>query len=197
MVVFETFEGDNDYIEIRYTDLMMIVTFEERKNNDIAQETYKIHWALNEYTRKNDLRFIGAIGIRKDSILGKFILNNKNRERYVNKDLLITYDNIVNALNIAMFEDNEIVKDILPLFKNREQGFYDELSKKYDDSVLKYIMNNRSFGRYLSKIDGKTEYKPSMYGYENGKIIRIGYVEPKDENLEETSKESANVKVKK
>lgn len=195
MVIFETFEGDSNYIEISYSNLLMITTLEERKNIDIAQEAYKISWDLNDYARKNNLGYISAVAIRKDSTLGQFLLNHPNRDKYMNRDSLITYNDIVNALNIAMFEDNEIVSKILPLFKNREHDFIDELAKTYSQDVLDYIVNNKDFGDYLSKIDDPEERKISMYGYVDGKIVQVGNYHVTNDNQEESTNIKKKVKV--
>lgn len=196
MIKFGTYEGDNNYLVIRRTDLVMTIVFEEKSNNEISQVASEILSKLLNYEFENKVRLTGAIAIRKDSILGQFLLNNSDRTKYINRDLLIAYEDITNALNIAIFENNEIYNEIIPLFRNREQDYYDELSKKYSEDVLNFVINNRNFGRYLSKEDGEHETKVQMYAYEDDKITLIGKEIVPTDSLEESHTTKKKVKNK-
>lgn len=83
----------------------------------------------------------------------------------------IYYVQIIEALKISIFENNEIFNKIIPMFRDQVQGSKEELSKKKDKNILDYISKNDNFEEFLSKQD--EDYKEpnvEFTVYENGEF---------------------------
>ena len=85
-------------------------------------------------------RFIfDSISVRKDSILGNYILKNPNMfQEY------ISYNDVVGAFNVSIFTGNEKMSNkLMGLFLGQKYGTRSELEKYCSDNVLDYIGKNR------------------------------------------------------
>jgi len=107
------------------------------------------------------------VAIPKESLVGEFLLNNYDNKKIINLDEYISYDDIVNAYNIAVYDDNcKMSNRLFFLFKERNSGFVSELKEQKDEKAINYILEHRDFDMYLKK--RYNEYEPSEYlVYEN------------------------------
>ncbi len=122
------------------------------------------------------------IAIRCDSNLGGYLLSNFDNVNIINDDLNVSYEKVVSALDIAIFEDKcKLVNKIMPLFKGRVSGFKGELIGKYDEAVLDYILNNPDYKMYLEKMDYECKefivyedgfYSKKTLGKTNNKVMQ-------------------------
>lgn len=122
------------------------------------------------------------IAIRCDSNLGGYLLSNFDNVNIINDDLNVSYEKVVSALDIAIFEDKcKLVNKIMPLFKGRVSGFKSELIGKYDEAVLDYILNNPDYKMYLEKMDYECKefivyedgfYSKKTLGKTNNKVMQ-------------------------
>ena len=84
--------------------------------------------------------------------------------------MLITYEKVINAFNIAAFEGNDMTDKILVLFREQACGSKKDLMKKYDENVLDYILEHDSF---YGLARTETKINPQEYlVYEDGKCIK-------------------------
>ena len=110
------------------------------------------------------------VAIPKESLVGEFLLNNYDNKKIINLDEYISYDDIVNAYNIAVYDDNcKMSNRLFFLFKERNSGFVSELKEQKDEKAINYILEHRDFDLYLKK--RYNEYEPLEYlVYENGEF---------------------------
>ena len=91
-----------------------------------------------------------------------------------NEDSFIYFNQIKNAMNIAIYQGNEIYKQIIPLFRNEGSSSKEELAKKYDERILDYILTNDNFDKFLREYENteeELEKEPTEYVvYENGEF---------------------------
>lgn len=178
-MTFKTNRDNNDYIMINAKiDLGMLI-FEDKITEKIKNEVGFIYSSLFKYEYDMKCSYISDIAINKNSDLVKFLIEKASVYNFGNEDLIVDYDKVVNALNIAIFEENPIAKSILPLFKNQVSGKKDELVEQYNKEVIEYILENEDFNYYIENINGT--YKPEEYiVYENGEFTKkILLTEPK------------------
>ncbi len=106
--------------------------------------------------------------IKKDSHLGQYLL--KNAKCNENTNVYISFQNIKEALLIAMYEDNaKVANKILPLFQNHYYGKKEDLLKRFprDEEILDYIAKNNDFSSYVIK----EKQDNSFIVYEEGNWI--------------------------
>ena len=141
-------EIDDEYLEY---DCLKDNSSLENVEKEVLQEFVKQDLALLNYS-KTVGRGITKLTVRKDSIIGRYLLSCQDEQRVLNTSKYIDYDKIVNAFNVAIFSnDLETSKLIYPLFINKEEGTYKTLSDKYDLTTINYILDNPSFKAYLEK----------------------------------------------
>lgn len=149
-------EIDDEYLEY---DCLKDNSSLENVEKEVLKEFVKQDLALLNYS-KTVGKGITKLAVRKDSIIGKYLLSCQDEQRVLNASKYIDYDKIVNAFNIAIFSsDLETSKLIYPLFINKEEGTYKTLSDKYDLTTLNYILDNPSFKTYLKRDDSTSETK--------------------------------------
>lgn len=130
---------------------------------EIQKEMDNLWRAVIDYESKSKDMILDIV-VRKDSLLGKYLLSSSKVE---NLDDVFYYEDVIDALNIAIFENNPIFKQIIPLFQNQIEGCKDKLSRIYGSEVIEYISKNNDFDVYLKQVNNK--YKPNQYlVYENG-----------------------------
>jgi len=135
---------------------------------------------VKDYEIKN-VRAARNLVIRKDSLLGAYILNLPS-EKMANFDNEVTFDDVINALNIAIFENDSIAKDIVVLFQKQVSGSKMDLVSEYGLEVIEYILKNNNFGIYLEKLNG--EYLPEEYlVYEYGRLIKRTILKPQNQKI--------------
>ena len=170
MVKFRTNIDNDEYITINKNDLLLLVVVEENPI-EIRNEANAIFSETLGFQKNNRVPYISEIELRKDSLIGKFLLENGMSDKIRNEDLYVYYEDVVNAFNIATFENNSIFHILSRLFKKREEGSTIELSNKYGTEVINYISNNKDFNTYLKKIDGTYQTKEYIV-YEDGEFYK-------------------------
>lgn len=170
MVKFRTNVDNDEYITINKSDLMLIVVMDENPQEikDIAND---IFCETLIFQKNNRVPYITEIELRKDSLIGNFLLENGMSKKIRNDDLYIYYKDVINAFNIASFEDNKIMHLLLGMLRKRVEGSNLELSNIYGNEVINYISNNKDFNIYLNKIDGKYGIKEYIV-YEDGEFSK-------------------------
>lgn len=170
MISFKTNIDNDEYLVLNGKIGLSLLFIVESIPQEIKDEAQQMYFDLFEYERENQARYINEISILKKSKLGKYLMHTTDPE-ISNNDEVISYNKIVNAFNISVFENDSIASEILPLFKCQVHGTKIELSKKYDETLLNYILEHPDFETYLQKINGT--YKPIKYVvYENGKYTK-------------------------
>lgn len=152
---YSTNKDNEDYLMVNVRkDLDGLFT--ESIPENIKKETEQIVSIFSQYQKENNDTFFQKIALRKDSVLGKFILSHP--EIFFNDDDYISYDKIVNAYNVAVFEnDDKMANKILPLFKSRMSGMKEEFSS-FPEKVISYISRNFDFYYYLNSKDNVYQY---------------------------------------
>lgn len=154
-------------VPVKY-GLELFLVDDERIDSDVYRELQSVYYGLFHFEKEQGIYVRDDIALRKDSILGHFILSHP--ESFINDDTDITYKKIVDAYSVATFEDNtKMANKILPLFKGRVSGRKDELADVCDLKILDFILNNGDFNKYLDKLDGKVDQQKRYVVYENGK----------------------------
>lgn len=192
MVSFKSNKDNDEYIMIDVLTGIGVLLANRDKylvSDDVFNEISDIYFTAFDREVRKELKWndIGTIALRKDSLLGQYLINNADDVKIQNMDLYISYEKVVNALNIAMFEnDCKISNKILPLFKEQISGIKDELETYCSRNVIEYILKNNDFKTYIEKYNG--EYKPDEYiVYEEGEIFRKDLVNSKNKLKEKTS----------
>ena len=171
MLNFKTHIDNKNYLLFDGIITLSCLMADDEIPDNIKNIAGTIFSDIFEYERNNRLEHISDIAIRKDSILGKFLIERASEFKFCNKDLIVSYEKVVNAFNIAIYENNAIAKEILPLFRNKVSGIKEKLQKEYGFEIIEYILNNDDFYYYLEVIEGK--YNPQEYFvYENGIISK-------------------------
>lgn len=172
-------------IPIKINGLSLFLDEDEQISSDVYKELQSMYFGLFQFEKEQGVYIKDDIALRKDSIIGSFILSHP--ENFINDDTDVTYKKIVDAYSVATFEDNtKMANKILPLFKGRVSGRKEELVDVCDLKVLDFILENGNFQEYLNKLDG-IDITPKRY------------VVYEDENyfFSDLNKEKTPVKVKK
>lgn len=160
-------EIDDEYLEY---DCLKDNSSLENVEKEVLQEFVKQDLALLNYS-KTVGRGITKLAVRKDSIIGKYLLSCKE-EMALNISKYIDYTKVVNAFNISIFSsDLEMSKAIYPLFINRVEGTYQILSNQYDLSTIDYILANSSFKNYLDGTNNSLEDTAYHVVYEDDRCF--------------------------
>ena len=171
MITFR--EVNDEYLEYDcLKDTSELVSQLNGKDIDktVLQEFIKQDIALFDYSKKIR-KSITKLVIRKDSIIGEYLLSCKVEDRVLNSSKYIDYDKVVNAFNVSIFSSNlEMSKSIYPLFMNKVEGTYQNLSNKYDFNTIDYIIANPSF-KDLKEIDEIKKESTYHVVYEDGKCF--------------------------
>lgn len=180
MIRYKTHPDNENYILIGIKTNIAMLLFSNRLDGKIEEELEEIYYGSLKYLNYND--FTGDIAIKKDSLLGEYILTEYSDS---NEDLNITHEKIRNALDIAMFEEDEISNLIFPLFKNLVSGKINELEEIYNKDVLEFISKRNDFKLYIDKLTGTYQGRDDLI-YDNGIFKMNLYEELKKENIKKT-----------
>ena len=167
MVKFRTNIDNDEYITIDKTNLMMLVVMDETPQeikdvaNDIFVETLY-------FQKNNRITYISEVELRKDSLMGKYLLENGISKKIRNDDLYVYYNDVINSYNIASFERNSVMHLLLCMLRERVEGYTFDLSKKFGNDVIDYISNNKDFNVYLEKLDGTYKTKELLMSVGTG-----------------------------
>ena len=180
MVKFYTNRDNSDYIMLDVgRSIYNLATNSHYKLSKDAYDEVRDIWLKSFRTDSIvEIGVFNEVAIHKNSILAKYLLEHSNHKNVINLDEYVSYDKVVNALNIAMFQDDcKMSNKIYELFRQRTSGFKDDLEQLgYCSKVIDYILNNNNFMVYLEK--STSEYVPSSYVvYEEKKFNKRPLVE--------------------
>ena len=178
MIRYKTHPDNNKYLVIDIKTNISTILFSNNIPKNIEEELEHIYYGSLAYL--NDSDYTGNIVIRKNSLLGEYILTYYCEG---NDDLNITHEKIRDALNIAMFEEDDISNLIFPLFKNLVSGKIDELLEKYDKNIINYIAKRNDFKLYIDKLTGSYHGKQDLI-YDNVLVKKNLYEEFQKKNKE-------------
>lgn len=170
---FESNIDNDEYIMINIHELLPLAEMIQQNYNDsieISKEVYNIFNQLHKEVLVNNFGHISHIAIRKDSLLGQFLIKNTDFNKIYNKDLIVSYEKVCNAYLVATYENNCKMANKISIFlKGQIEGTKQELINKENqnsEEVVNYILKNDNFKLYIEKMNG--EYKPKEYiVYEN------------------------------
>lgn len=180
-------EVNDEYLEydiLKNTSEMIFQFSGEEINKKVVKEFIEQDLAIFEYS-KTVGKDISKLAIRKDSLIGRYLLACKDKERVLNISRYVDYDKLVNAFNISIFSKNSKMSESLyPLFINRTEGTFEELSsKKFDLNTIEYILTNPSFKKYLSDIDNMEKEPVTHVVYENGRCFEKNFDAKKNPSI--------------
>jgi len=176
MITFRNNKDNNEYLMINALVDGGILIVSDNLPTDVLNEIQKMYFELFTFQKElNQNKLIkktrvDEVAFKRNSLLGQWLMKNYDQKKIIYKDLFIYYEKVVNALNIAIFEDNEIAKKIIPLFKNQVNGDKYDLLKEHDEEVLDYILNCDNF---YEKIEGKEKELEEYIVFENGEYKKI------------------------
>ena len=127
-------------------------------------ELEKMYLDIFVFEKKLDIK-ASEISFRKDSILGKWLLENYDQERIIYDNLYISIEKIEQSILIAIIENNRIVSRIIQLFNDKAVGYKNELLESYEEEVLEYILEHDNYENWLGY--NSKENKQSIV-FENG-----------------------------
>lgn len=122
MVTFKINRDNNDYIMINSKINLGLLIVDNKIPEDIKKEAGFIYSSILKYEHETKSDYISDIAISKNTNLVEFLIEKASVYDFNNEDLMVDYDKVVNAFNVAIYEDNPIAKEILPLFKNQVSG---------------------------------------------------------------------------
>lgn len=148
-------KDNDDYLMIDIRGDFGNLIMEDIPQN-IQKEIRQAFLDFFQYQKENESKVLETVALRKDSVLGQFILSSS--DLFFNDDNYISYEKVVNAYNIAVFEnDDKMANKILPLFKNRMSGMKEEFSD-FPEKVISYISRNADFYHHLKSKDNIFQY---------------------------------------
>ena len=182
-MIFHEIKENPNYIlvEVKHELLTLILRLNEKGIDlKVLKEMRFIHEKLFEFEEQVGY-YLDYAAIRKDSIVGEYLINHIDGRDIINESLLISLKKITKALRVTLLEKNqEMFYLLFPLFKNIECGIYDDLKKYYSEDALNYILEHDSFQEYLQNNNGKNKqyvvYEDGKYfkNLSNNKVKKIG-----------------------
>lgn len=188
IIRYKTNKDNKDYIVIDGKDTAFTLflsiedgSIENKVSSQFSENLNEMYGNLFNYEKEKNIGYISEISIPKASELGIFLLENTDMQDIIDEDKEVSYEKVVNAFNIAMFEENPIAPHIRPLFQGQVSGTVEQLSLMYPKELLTYILENPSFEAYLRKFNGEYE-EPTVYTvYENGEFSQKQFSKPQNE----------------
>lgn len=175
-ITYKEIKENKDYIlvGVRFDLLLLAAELEELKIHfEIEKIIFDMHHKLYEFERQ-EKKYIDYVAIRKDSLIGNYLITHTDGNHVINESRYIDFKKVTDAFNIATLEDNDKMVDLLlPLFKNRENGTFEELEKRYSEELLNYILEHDSLKEYLNEMDGIESSREKEYIiFENGEYSK-------------------------
>ena len=164
MISYRENVDNKEYIDIISAKVGLgCIVVDENISEVIRNEANEIYRKLFVFERTNRLGYVVNITLKKDSLLGEFIINNSK--------IYIKYDDIINAYNVAVYENNPIAEQLLPLFRENVCGYIDDLINIYNKDLIFFIVNCVDFKMLADK--NKKENKVVVYenGYYEYKVL--------------------------
>lgn len=147
--------------------------------NELSQMYFNSHQFESKLPENKVMKNTRAdnIAFRKDSLLGIWLLENYDQEKIIYENQFVYYEKVVNALNIALYENNDIADKIMPLFQTRLTGSKKELIKQYEEEVIDYILTHDNFYEWINKDERESvEYIVFENGEYSKKKLSTGKV---------------------
>ena len=173
MIFFERNKENSNYLMIGpKTNLgILLIDDDIELPQEVKEEVNCMYFDLFSFEKENKTGYVSEVAFLKDSVLGKYLIENNGKNGIVNLDLEMTYEKVINAFNISVFEDNPIQQKILPLFKGQVMGTKEDLVKEYDEDVIEYILEHTSFEDYLNGNNG-VKNNTTYVVFENGEYTK-------------------------
>lgn len=156
MVKFYKNRDDDNYIMVDAKSISDLLADDDFKMHcKVYAEACDVYAMSFNKTLIKTFGYVKEIAIKKDSLLASYLISCADGERILNCDEYISYDKIVNALSIAMFNDDyKMSNKVFALFKSQVSGTKSELSEKYCLKAIEYILENDDFKTYIDKYNG-------------------------------------------
>lgn len=178
-MIFHEIKENPNYIlvEVKHELLTLILRLNEKGIDlKVLKEMQFIHEKLFEFEEQVGY-YLDYATIKKDSIVGEYLINHIDGRDIINESLFISLKKINNALRVALFENNEeMVHSLFSMINRREVGTYNQLKKYYSEETLKYILEHDSFQEYLQKFNNIKEEKQYIV-YEDGEYFQKSFHE--------------------
>lgn len=175
-IFYNEIKENKDYILVGvkfYLPALALKFHELEIHPEIGEIIFDMHHKLFEFEKQEE-NYMDDVAIRKDSLIGNYLISHTDGNHIINESRYIDFKKVTDAFNIATLEDNDkMVALLLPLFKNRENGTFDELKKRYSEEVLNYILSHDSLEEYLNETDGIENSRDKEYIiFENGEYSK-------------------------
>lgn len=163
---------ETDYLLVRYNALASVAALgleilEEKEGKELSDEIGSIIMII-AFHEDDITEFL----IKRDSLLGKFILNPK-RKRYIRCiDAYIEYEDLFNAFMFASINKNlDMAAKIKEMLNSNSYGFIAELKEKFDLELLLYIYNSKTLKDFMfNNVKNSSKF---YYVYDEGLISSI------------------------
>lgn len=175
-ITYKEVKENRNYIlvGVKFDLLTLALKLHELKiHPEIGEIIFDMQHKLFEFETQGK-KYIDDVAIRKDSLIGNYLITHTDGNHVINESRYIDFKKVTDAFNIATLESNDkMVALLLPLFKKRENGTFDELKKRYSEEVLNYILEHDSLEEYLNEIDGIENSREKEYTiFENGEYFK-------------------------
>lgn len=161
MVGFRIDKDTPDYITMDRYGLLYLGMEGKKLPNNVYQEVsdmintfYSFEYSAKEKLEQIDSSYFTSFKIRKESVLGQFLIENNGKYEIVDYTEYISYKNICDAMLITIMEDDaKMANKITPLVQKQCCGTKEEILKEfpYHEDALNYILENNDFDAYLAK----------------------------------------------
>lgn len=154
---YRSLKEDESYIVLGHKEDFFEMISDKRllENTQVEDMVKTMYYSLYLFGTESKQGYINLeFVIRKDSVLGMFMLNNP--DIFIDDDSYISYDKVVGAYLISAYQEQAKVNNkIFRLLKDRQTGTKQELMEYHSEYVLDYILDNPDYNLFLQNQDGK------------------------------------------
>lgn len=171
-LIYSFNKNDADYIILENDILSLrLLALQENFPDDIRNEILNIHLAIVN----SKLDSSHKIAMRKDSNLGRYLIQNTDCETIINTTDYISHEKIKQALLISLHKgDDKESNKIWHLFRHDIEGNKEILIDSIEEHILDYILQHSSYDKYREELIGEDqEEKYIIYEDNNCKISSI------------------------
>lgn len=194
---YKCIKEDEKYILVDIRTSLGIAISNDGIADEIKLEMGKIYTSLFNFERENKCGHLSDVLLSKNSVVGQYIVSHP--DMFSDDSKYISYEKVVNAFNIAIYEDNaKMSNKIMPLFKGMYSGYKDELLEQglANENILDYILIHDDFYEYLEKKNGEyIEKNYLVYDEVKDDYFSLKYIN--GEKILENNKKCVFQKVKK
>lgn len=176
---YASIKEDDEYILVDVKVSLGMAVMCQDISYEIKSKMGKIYSSLFEFEKENKCGYVSNVLLRKNSEVGQYITSHS--DMFLDDSKYISYEKIVNAFNVAVYEDNaKMSNKIMPLFKGMVSGDKKELleQEQAKENVLDYILINDNFYEYLEKQNGEQVIKNYLvYDDKNDDYFYVRYID--------------------